>query len=133
MTTKAQFNELSRGSTSLGIILLLIWSGTQAANWWHDRQAATLMKQFAGPDSITLYTTTTCAYCAKARDWLSAHDVPWRECNIDTDEACARTFHAHGAPGTPLVQANGRWTLGFDQAWVAEALQMPSPTRVAAP
>jgi glutaredoxin len=132
MLTKSQFADLNKGCTSLGVILLFIWGGTQVGNWWHDRQAAALIKQFATPDSITLYTSETCAYCVKAKDWLAAHEVPWHECNVDKDETCAHVFKARGAPGTPLVRANGQWNLGFDQAWLAEALQAPAPTKQSA-
>ncbi|MGC4060694.1 MAG: glutaredoxin family protein [Aquabacterium sp.] len=126
-TTPQPANDLRRSWKSLALVLLVVAGGMQAWGWWQDEHTATLIKRHARPDSITLYTTETCIYCAKARDWLSAHGVPWRECNIDKDQACARTFNAHGAPGTPLVLANGQWNLGFDQAWLAEALQTPSP------
>lgn len=129
MTTTAPHQSLRSSWKSLALILIVIVGGTQALTWWQSERAAKLIQQHVKPDSITLYTTSTCPYCVKARDWLSKHGVPWRECNVETDQACAQTFNAHGAPGTPLVLANGHWNLGFDQDWLAQALQTPAPIR----
>jgi glutaredoxin len=116
-----------RSWLSLAVLLLIVVGGTQAWSWWQDAQSARLIKQFAKPGSITLYSTVSCFYCVRARHWLKDHDIAWRECDVETDAACARTFQMQGAPGTPLVLANGHWHLGFEPAWLAQALQRPAP------
>lgn len=114
-----------RGSwKSLAIITLAVLGASQAANWWRDEQAAAALRHVQAAD-ITLYTTSTCPYCEKARDWLTAHGIPWRECNIEADAGCMKTFASRGAPGVPLVNARGAWHLGFDPAWIGEVLAGP--------
>lgn len=127
------------GWKSLALITLAVLGASQAANWWRDEKAAAALRHVQ-PADITLYTTSTCPYCEKARDWLSAHGIPWRECNVETDAACMKTFEARGSPGVPLVNARGAWHLGFDPAWIGEALAgatagaaQPSPTLDSSP
>lgn len=116
----------------LAVVLLLVFGGMQAWTWWRHERQGEAVKTLAQPDQITMYTTTTCPYCAKAKVWLNGHGVPWRECNIDLDASCRATFEAQGAPGVPLLQVKGHWQLGFDPVWLTRALQteprQPSPS-----
>lgn len=116
----------------LAVVLLLVFGGMQAWTWWRHERQCEAVKALAQPDQITMYTTTTCPYCAKAKVWLNGHGVPWRECNIDLDASCRATFEAQGAPGVPLLQVKGHWQLGFDPLWLTRALQteplQPSPS-----
>lgn len=113
------------GWKSLAAILLIVLGGTQAWHWWRDEQAATLIQRHAATADITLYTTSTCPYCAKARAWLTQHGIPWRECNVETDTTCMARYEAQGAPGVPLVHVKGQWHLGFDPAWLGRVLEAP--------
>jgi len=117
----------SRGTWwSLLLILLLVLGGNQAWTWWRDQHAANLVKQHATTGSITMFTTSSCPYCARARAWLTQHEIAWLECNVDTSLSCKAQFDAQGAPGVPLMLVNGHWHLGFDPAWLAQALQHPA-------
>jgi glutaredoxin len=134
----------TRGSVkSLGVIVLLVVGGTQGLQWWRDAQAASDIKAHLGGQRITMYSTVECIYCAKAREWLGGHGIPWDECDVEHDAACLATFEAHGAPGTPLIRVGGQWRLGFDATWIAQALASntarltpdpaPAPTHPLAP
>lgn len=117
-----------RGSLkSLAVIVLLVVGGTQGLQHWQDARAASEIKAHLGGQRITMYSTADCIYCAKARGWLSGHGIPWDECDVERDTGCQATFEAHGAPGTPLIRAGGQWRLGFEPAWVAQALAKPEP------
>ncbi|RZI85945.1 MAG: glutaredoxin family protein [Rubrivivax sp.] len=104
-------------------LVAVFMGASQGLSWWAQERAGDLARQHARPGDITMYSTTNCLYCAKARRWLDEHQVPWRECNIDLSKACQQTFDAQGAPGTPLMLVKGRWHLGFDAEWLGEALQ----------
>ncbi len=108
----------------LGLIVLvaLVWGASQGLSRWQDSRAASAIREHSQRVDITLYTTSTCPYCAQAMAWLKRHEVRWRECNVETDPACARTYAEQGSPGVPLVQAGERWHLGFHAPWLAEAL-----------
>lgn len=127
MTRSEHPAGLPRNWLSLVLMLVVLVGGSQSWAWWREQQSARLIKQLALPDSITLFTTSTCPYCAQARQWLKQHEVPWLECNIDTNQTCLRKFESQGSPGVPLVLANGQWQTGFDVAWLAQALQNTPP------
>lgn len=115
-----------RSLAGLAAVVLGAWAISQAVSWWQDARAAQAVREGSQRGDITLYTTSTCPYCARAAAWLNKHGVRWRECNIETDTTCLRTYEAQGAPGVPLVQVNGQWDLGFNANWVAEALRTPA-------
>lgn len=108
---------------SLALLLLLVWGGHQGWQWWRSTHAVQEIQRLARPGDIVMYTTTECPYCASARTWLTRHQVPWRECNVETDQICLMEFQAQGAPGVPLMRVKGQWRLGFDPAWLSQALQ----------
>lgn len=96
---------------------------SEGVQWWAERRDAAVVREAARAGDIVMYTTSTCPYCAQARRWLDAQQVPWRECNVETDAQCLRVFEAQGAPGVPLIHVKGRWHLGFDAGWLGQALQ----------
>lgn len=109
------------------VVMALAWAGTQALSHWQAQDSARLVRSLAKDGDIVMFTTDTCPYCATARDWLSAQQVPWQECNIDQDAHCRTVFQARGAPGVPLMNVRGQWRLGFDPVWLGETLkQTPS-------
>jgi glutaredoxin len=124
-TERQQTNKprLPQGWQGLVLALLVFWGGSQGWTWWRDTRLATQLQQLARLGSITLYTSMTCVYCARAHDWLDANKVPWSECPIESDSTCMATYNAQGAPGTPLVRVNKLWQLGFDPSQIAQALQ----------
>lgn len=99
------------------------WGASQALNWWRSERATEAVRTHAQAGDILMFTTNTCPYCEKARQWLNARSVPWTECNIDRDAHCQQLFQSRGAPGVPLLRVNGQWNLGFNPTWVSEALQ----------
>lgn len=107
---------------SLLLIVAVVWGASQTWHWWRQEQASASVQAHARADDILMFTTTDCPYCARARAWFKQRGVPWRECNIERDEACRRVFEAQGAQGVPLLRVRGQWRMGFDAAWLAEAL-----------
>lgn len=116
----------SRPVLGLALVLVLVLGLMQGWQWWQQEQAANAVKALAKPGHITMYTTDTCPYCAKARVWLAGHEIPFRECNVDRDPSCRAEFDAQGAPGVPLMHVQGHWQLGFDAQWLTLALQKPA-------
>jgi glutaredoxin len=80
----------------------------------------------ARPGDIRMISSETCPWCTVARRWMQAEGVPFEECLIERDTACADEFRARGGLGTPLLVVRGRSVLGFDRGAVLEALE-PSP------
>jgi glutaredoxin len=107
----------------LAVLVASVWAATSGLDRWQDARAATAAREISQTIDVTVYTTSTCPYCAKAAAWLNQHGVRWRECNVDTTADCQHMFAAQGSPGVPLVRAGDRWHLGFHAPWLAEALK----------
>ncbi len=112
----------ARSLLTLALIVLCVVS---ASRWWagrHDSRLGDAMAALAAPGDIRMLSSTTCAYCTKARTWLREHDVAFSECFIETDTACATQYEAMRAAGTPLVLVRGQPMLGFDAQRVHDRL-----------
>jgi glutaredoxin len=110
----------------LALAILLLVAG-QA--WWRADQQADVGRALAAavePGDLTMLSSDTCPICVRARQWFQAHQVPFDECSIERDTACAARFQALQAPGTPVIVVRGRALLGFDpQRLLAAARERP--------
>ncbi len=127
MTTSPTARPTMRSLLGLAALVAVFWGGAQGLNSWQATRSASAVREHSQRVDITLYTTSTCPYCAKAIAWLNQHGVRWQECNVETDSACQRAYAEQGAPGVPLVRAGDRWHLGFHAPWLAEALAAQDP------
>ena len=107
--------------------VVLVAGGANAA-WqaWTATSAAGEIVARAAPGDIEMLSSASCVYCAEARRWFTAHRVPFRECIVESDAACATRFRALLAPGTPVLLVRGRHLIGFQPQRVAEALRAAS-------
>jgi len=66
---------------------------------------------------ITLYSTSWCGYCRKARAWFTQEGIPFVEKDIEKDPDGAAEYRAkaNGYGGVPLIDVNGTAVRGFDQ------------------
>lgn len=82
--------------------------------------------------NITMYATTWCGVCRRAKRWFDAHAIPYESIDIETDEqAAAEVLRINGGmrsvptivfpDGSILVEPNARERS-------ATCLQTPEPT-----
>lgn len=64
----------------------------------------------------TLYSAVWCGYCTKAKAWLAARGIAYREVDIDTPDGMASFAQAGGGKGVPLLLARGQRVQGFSPA-----------------
>ena len=110
---------------TLASLLLLVLLVSGASEWWRERQSAAQGRQLAGvarPGDITMLSSVTCVFCERARRWMTLHQVPFSECFIERDAACAQQYQALGARGTPTLLVRGQAQLGFDAQRVLDRL-----------
>ena len=112
-----------RSALGLFALVLVVTAASEAWRAWSSDRVGSEVAALARPGDIEMVASDTCVYCAKARAWFNAHDVPFTECSIERDAACANRFAAQLAPGTPLLFVRGRPQVGFDPRRVADALQ----------
>ena len=70
-------------------------------------------RQYTG---VTLYTTSWCGYCKRARAYLSQKDIDYRDIDIEAPGGAAAFAQAGGRGGVPLLVADGHHVRGFSTA-----------------
>jgi len=68
------------------------------------------------PRETVLYSAAWCGYCKKAKAYLAAKQVPYREFDIDTKEGLLSFARAGGKGGVPLLVVDGKSVSGFSAA-----------------
>ena len=73
--------------------------------------------------AISIYTTPTCGYCRKAKDYLKENKVPFTEYNVAQDLRKAEEMvRKSGQMGVPVIDINGKIIIGFNQPEIERAL-----------
>ena len=72
---------------------------------------------------VVMYSTKTCPYCVKARDWFSSRGIRWDERDIESSDVAHKEWESLGGVGTPLILINGKPYNGFSESTIATALE----------
>lgn len=91
-------------------------------------EAAPAKPTFGAPlhkPDIVMYVMPDCGYCAKARAYLEARGLKWREIDITKSEAANDDFKRRGGVGTPLILIDGSAVQGFAVERIDAALKEP--------
>lgn len=78
-----------------------------------NRLAAAKTQDSSGPP--TLFSAAWCGYCTKAKAYLAAKRISFREVDIDTEDGARAYVEAGGKKGIPLLVAGGRRQQGFSE------------------
>lgn len=73
---------------------------------------------------VELYITSWCGYCKKARSFLNAREIEFKEYDIEKDKSAAkrhRKLNRRG--GIPVAVINGKKIIGFSEASYESALK----------
>jgi len=72
---------------------------------------------------VRVYTTSTCPWCVKTKEFLKAHNVKYDEINVaENEKARNEMFEKSGQFGVPVTDANGTVIVGFDKEALKKAL-----------
>ena len=105
----------------VGVILALS-AGTQLWDWRQQQLLGRQMASVARPGDIMMLASDTCEYCVMARAYMRMHAVPYSECSIERDTACAARYHGLKSPGTPVMVVRGDAQVGFMPSKVLDRL-----------
>jgi glutaredoxin 3 len=73
--------------------------------------------------NITVYTTTTCAYCAMVKKYLTAKGHAFTSVNLDDDpELRQKLVYQTGAMTVPITRINEKFIIGWKPMELAAAL-----------
>ena len=74
--------------------------------------------------AVTVYTTPTCGYCNKAKQYFRDKRVPFTEYNVAQDQRRAEEMmRKSGQMGVPVIDVHGKIIVGFNQAEIERALR----------
>lgn len=75
--------------------------------------------------TVKIYTTSSCTWCAREKEWLKEHDVEFTEVNVGEDrKAAEEMIEKSGQMGVPVTEVNGEIIVGFDEGRLKKALQI---------
>ncbi|MCP4552756.1 MAG: DUF4124 domain-containing protein [Bacteroidetes bacterium] len=71
---------------------------------------------------VTMYSTSWCGYCKKARNYFKDNGIAYIEYDIEKDERAKRMYDALGATGVPVIivgkkRMNGFSVAGFEKIY----------------
>ncbi|WP_426348262.1 glutaredoxin family protein [Alloiococcus sp. CFN-8] len=74
---------------------------------------------------IKVYTTNSCPWCVKAKNYLKAKGFEYEEVNVQTDlEGRKEMLSKSNQMGVPVLDINGSIIVGFDKPSIDEALNI---------
>lgn len=72
---------------------------------------------------VKIYTTESCPWCVKAKNYLKSKGVEFTELNVQEDmEAREEMVRGTKQMGVPVLDINGKFIVGFDKPKIDEAL-----------
>ena len=70
---------------------------------------------------VIVYSTPTCPWCAKAKQFLDSHDIPYRNVDVTSDQAALEEMRKiSGQMGVPVIRAGEMVVVGFDMPKLQE-------------
>lgn len=73
---------------------------------------------------VTVYSTPTCPWCKKVKEYLKDKKIKFKEVDVSTDEKARNDMiEKSGQMGVPLIDIDGTIIVGFDQGKIDKALK----------
>ncbi|SHK75496.1 Glutaredoxin-like protein, YruB-family [Clostridium cavendishii DSM 21758] len=74
---------------------------------------------------IKVYTTNSCPWCVKAKQYLKSKDANFEELNVQTDMTAREEMVSKTRQmGVPVLDINGTVIIGFDKPAIDKALKL---------
>ncbi len=67
-----------------------------------------------GSAAITMFSTSWCPHCKRAKSYFAQKGVSYREVDIEASDSGRREFEGYGGGGVPLIIVGERRMRGFD-------------------
>ncbi|MCG3151477.1 MAG: Glutaredoxin 3 [bacterium] len=67
--------------------------------------------------TVTIYSTVTCPWCDKAKEWMASEGIAYEEIDVTTDSEKQQELIALTQQRTvPVIARDGEFVVGFDPA-----------------
>jgi glutaredoxin 3 len=74
---------------------------------------------------VTIYSTPTCPWCHKAKDFLKEKNIKFEDKDVSSDEEARNEMvHKSGQMGVPVLNIKGKVIVGFDQEAIKKELKI---------
>jgi len=72
---------------------------------------------------VIVYSTPTCPYCIRAKQFLTESNIPFENCDVSSDQQKAEEMiQKSGQMGVPVLDIEGEIIVGFDKERIKSAL-----------
>jgi len=73
---------------------------------------------------VRVFTTTSCPWCHRAKEYLKANKIKFEELDVIKDKKSAdEMIELSGQLGVPVLDINGEIIVGFDKEAIDKALK----------
>lgn len=74
---------------------------------------------------ITVYSTPTCPWCTRAKEFFMQNNVDFEDVDVSKDHAAAMTMvDKSGQMGVPVIDMDGDIIVGFDERRIRNILKI---------
>ncbi|MBI2140832.1 glutathione S-transferase N-terminal domain-containing protein [Candidatus Woesearchaeota archaeon] len=74
---------------------------------------------------VKVYSTPTCPWCKKTKEFLKENSIPYQDVNVAGDQKAAEEmFKKSGQMGVPVTDIDGQIVVGFDKPKLKELLKI---------
>lgn len=74
---------------------------------------------------VTVYSTQSCPWCAKTKQFLKDNKIPFKDIDIGKDrETAKKIFKKSGSIGVPIIDIGGKIIVGFNEDEMRKALKL---------
>ena len=72
---------------------------------------------------VLVYSTATCPYCVRAKQFLNENKIPYESYDVGADEQRAdEMVSKSGQMGVPVIDIDGKIIIGFDKEEIKKTL-----------
>ncbi len=66
---------------------------------------------------VVIYSTPTCPWCQRAKEYFSQKDIPYLEYNVaENKEAASEMINRSGQMSVPVISIDDEVVVGFNQS-----------------
>jgi len=75
--------------------------------------------------NIKVYSTPTCPYCIRAKEFLEENNIEFENINVASNPSIAQELiQKSGQTGVPVIDIDGEIIIGFDREKIINALSL---------
>ncbi len=75
--------------------------------------------------NIKIYSTPTCIWCAKTREFLKSKKIKFTDIDVSSDRKAAQEMiHKSGQMGVPVIDIDGKIIVGFNEDALRKTLKI---------